>query len=138
MAAQSHSYLALIIDDEAELADYIAEVATLAGFTACPLTSACALLEELPQLQPMLIITDICMPEMDGVELIEALARSGCTTPLVLVSGYGEKYLSITANLATCLGLEVVAMVEKPLRLEYLQSLLHDLREQLGGERGRD
>ncbi len=57
-----------------------------------------------------LIITDIVMPDMDGLELIRHLRTSQSETPILAVSGASEDVLKI----ATALG--AVAILKKPFR----------------------
>lgn len=64
-------------------------------------------MEMLPQCQPDIIITDICMPFMDGLELIEAI--SGMDIDAIIMSAYDEfEY----ARMAVCLG--AIAYLLKP------------------------
>ncbi|GIP28608.1 putative transcriptional regulatory protein YesN [Paenibacillus sp. J23TS9] len=48
---------------------------------------ALALIREHP---PHLLVTDICMPEMDGLELIAEVRRQYPQTEIIVISGYGE------------------------------------------------
>jgi two-component system response regulator YesN len=46
--------------------------------------------EIIEQLAPDLVITDIKMPEMDGLDMIRALRGEGCAATFVILSGYAE------------------------------------------------
>ncbi|MCH7648870.1 MAG: response regulator, partial [Thaumarchaeota archaeon] len=39
-----------------------------------------------------LIITDLRMPNLDGVELVRALASKGFKTPIILMTGHSDQY----------------------------------------------
>lgn len=84
---------AMLVDDEQMaleglklLIDWQAE-----GFTVCAeCTNALEALERLGDAQPDLIVSDIRMPGMNGLELMEAARARGFDGAFVIVSGYGE------------------------------------------------
>ena len=62
-----------------------------------------------------LFITDICMPETDGAELIRKLRRFNANTAIIAISGAFDRQLS---NVASLLG--VKAVLQKPFTAEEL------------------
>lgn len=44
-----------------------------------------------------LIITDLQMPKMDGLEFVENLVSQGCTVPVILMTGYGSEQIAVQA-----------------------------------------
>ena len=73
---------------------------------------------------PSILIIDIVLPEIDGIELIDWLANGLNTPPVILISGYSGKYLNLAKHLATAKGIEVLGMLEKPFSIEKLEELL--------------
>ena len=69
---------------------------------------------------PDLLIVDLEMPEMDGVELIEALHSRGLKVPIVLVSSHEDALLDSVQGM----GWSVVCGLHKPLTLKALQDAL--------------
>lgn len=82
-----------------------------------------------------LVITDIFMPEMDGIELIMALRRQRDAPKIVAVSGGGVLCGGDVLEMATMLGAD--AAVEKPLRLLGLVRTVNDLLEARFSSAGR-
>ena len=72
---------------------------------------------------PDLIITDILMPTMDGVELIMALSQSGNTTPVIAMSG-GRRSISAEFNLTSAALLGVKVSLAKPFARAELRSAI--------------
>ena len=66
---------------------------------------------------PSLVLTDLRMAKMSGLELARALRRSHPTLPIILMTAYGERR---TAEQALALGAS--AYVEKPFRLATLRA----------------
>jgi EAL domain-containing protein (putative c-di-GMP-specific phosphodiesterase class I) len=71
-----------------------------------------------------LVLCDLDMPAMDGVEFIERLAQASPNTPLVLMSATSEKLLRLAAEIAAAYGLQVVTTAAKPLRAADIDRIL--------------
>ncbi|MEB0133731.1 response regulator [Actimicrobium sp. CCC2.4] len=67
----------------------------------------------LRNLEPDLILTDILMPHMDGVEIILALSQQSNTIPIIAMSG-GRRAISSDFNLESASLLGVKAVLAKP------------------------
>ncbi|HIJ94361.1 MAG TPA: response regulator [Desulfuromonadales bacterium] len=65
------------------------------------------------QICPELIITDILMPCMDGIEAIMELSRQGLTIPIIAISG-GRRTISAEFNLESAQLLGVKEILAKP------------------------
>lgn len=121
----------LLIDDEPALAEYLAGAAETCGFE--PLITARdeefrdAFLAE----RPAVVALDLGMPGMDGVELIRFLAEQDYRAPVLIVSGFDRRVLESAFRLGEALGLNMAGPVEKPVRLEVLESMLQQIRDSL-------
>ncbi len=71
-----------------------------------------------------LIVSDIHMPEVDGIEILHILSHTGSRTPLILASGSGHFQLKTAGILATRMGLNVLGALRKPLEPARFDDLL--------------
>jgi CheY-like chemotaxis protein len=79
------------------------------------------------QVKPDLIITDILMPHLDGIEAIMALAGAGSTIPIIAISG-GRRTISAEFNLKSAALIGVKATLAKPFaRAELRQAIVKAL-----------
>lgn len=79
---------------------------------------------EQDEIVPDIIICDLNMPELDGVELIMKLAQRKFTGGLILISGTSPGLLDIAVNLARAHRLNVLGTLTKPIIHEELAALL--------------
>ncbi|MEQ1528337.1 MAG: EAL domain-containing protein [Methylococcales bacterium] len=70
------------------------------------------------------LICDLNMPGMDGVELIRLFGKTGYTGGLILMSGEDEKVLNTVCTLAELQGLHVLGQLQKPIAPEQIKPLL--------------
>jgi len=114
----------VVVDDEIEMASFVAEVAEVIGFQVSAVSSAQQLRKTLERSTPDVIVIDIFMPDTDGFELIGELAEQGCSSGVILISGYGRTLLDGAGKIAEARGLNLVAVISKPFRLAELESAL--------------
>lgn len=100
----------LIIDDEGSIRDSLSGILADEGFH--PLTAATAEegFEILEQQEVHLILLDIWMPGMDGLEALKIIKENGSNLPVIMISGHGTIE---TAVQATRIG--AFDFIEKPL-----------------------
>lgn len=74
-----------------------------------------AALEWLTRAQaPSLLLVDLEMPGMDGVQLLDALARGKYSVPVVVVSQRGGALIDAVMQLSRSAGVRVLGGIEKP------------------------
>ena len=113
----------LVIDDEAEIGEFVAATAQNLNLL-CTTTTDASNLPELLSPDVTLIMLDLMMPEMDGVEALRLLSELKCKAGIVLMSGISKRVLETAEKLANTLGLFVVGHLAKPFQLAELENLL--------------
>src|SRR5262249_37914927 len=126
-----------IVDDSAVQRQHAAALCRELGITVLQEATngheALQRLAALPAL-PDLLLIDLEMPTMDGAELITQLQEHGFSVPITVASSRERSLLESIQPLGTVLGLQVVAALQKPLRLEAVRAALQNYR---GAERRR-
>jgi CheY-like chemotaxis protein len=87
-ATELHRPSILVVDDEHLIADTLAQILNLRGYDAVPAYSGEAALQSALRTSPELLITDIVMPEMNGIELAMGLQHIAPQCKVILTSGH--------------------------------------------------
>jgi CheY-like chemotaxis protein len=114
----------IVVDDNSDMADFVRDVAEDLGFEVKICTSANEFQQAYSLKIPTGIVMDIVMPDMDGNELIKWLVDQGCIIPIVIMSGYGGKYLAAAEKLGKSQGATVTGTLTKPVRVDVLEPVL--------------
>lgn len=77
----------LVVDDEETLANTTVEILNMAGFCAFVAYDGQTALELAAKLHPDILLTDVVMPGMNGVELAVAISKLLPLTRILLISG---------------------------------------------------
>ncbi len=121
-----------IVDDDAPMRDSVAFLLGAEDITTRTYDSARALLDRGADLEPGCIITDVRMPEMNGLEMVLELKRIGVPHPVIVLTGHGDVSLAVQAMKAG-----VADFLEKPFEHEALLHAVRTALTQSGSEAGR-
>lgn len=86
-----------IVDDDDAVRDSLALLLESAGATVHQYGSAEDLLGSLADLRSGCIVTDVRMPEIDGIQLMKRLAAAQVTLPVIVMTGHADVALAVTA-----------------------------------------
>lgn len=104
----------LIIDDSSFQRNMLSIVCMEAGFHTVLAKDGEEALSILEQKTFNLIITDLEMPRLDGIQLLREMGKKGTSSNIILVSGHPESVLVATKEMARECGLHVVTVMRKP------------------------
>jgi CheY-like chemotaxis protein len=112
------SPVALVVDDELPVARLTGVLMRHAGYQAVTCTSARQALAEYQPGAASVLVTDVRMPELDGVSLARRLRKLDPTLPIVFMSGYAE--MEVPQD-------EGMVLLKKPFGIAELQRALAGL-----------
>ena len=115
-----------IVDDDEAVRQSLAFLLGSAGLTVRLYDSASAFLAGLSAVKSGCLVTDMRMPEMTGIELLQQLRAKACRLPAIVITGHGDVPLAVEAMKAGA-----VDFIEKPFDQE---TILHAVQAAL--ERG--
>ena len=109
-----------IVDDEAPVRSSLAFLLISAGFAVRAHDGGPAFLAALSDPTQVCLVTDLRMPEMNGVELLEAIGRRGHRVPAIVITGHGDVPMAVAAMKAGA-----TDFIEKPFEDEVLIEAIH-------------
>ena len=109
----------LIVDDEADICEFGKSFFKKRGMEVITASGGKQALELIASQHPSLVLLDVRMEEMTGLEVLRQLRKTDQTTKVIMVSGVEEEE---TINEAKALG--VIGYIHKPLVLEELERIV--------------
>lgn len=86
-----------IVDDEEAVRNSLAFLLSVAGFAVRVHETATEFLAIAPKIVNGCLITDLRMPDMDGVELLRRLRRADAMLPAIVITGHGDVQMAVEA-----------------------------------------
>ncbi len=87
----------LLIDDDPHLRQALSQTLDLAGLKVATLADAKGLAERIERDWPGVVVSDIRMPGVDGLELLKQLHEQDPDLPVLLITGHGDVPLAVQA-----------------------------------------
>jgi len=115
----------LVLDDESFMLKLLSRILSNLGYTAVTLCdSGGAALERIAETGPNLILLDLNMPEMDGIEFVRHLVERHYVGSLILISGEDERMLQTAEKLVQAHKIPILGHLHKPVKPDALSALL--------------
>src|SRR3990172_6260281 len=117
--------LILVVEDDEDMGENLQRILTLAGYQVHLARDGAEAITVL-QTQPFhLVLTDLLMPRMGGLELLGEIRRLGPSLPVVFLSAFGKQ-----AAFAKAMDLGAAGFVTKPFRANSLLRLIQAILDQ--------
>lgn len=116
----------LLIDDDSFMLDVLSDMLGEIGeFDIRCETRSLLALGTLVTHAPDLLICDLSMPDMDGIEFLRAAAETGYQGGVVLLSGMHSSVRQAAERLAQAHGLQILGTYKKPIEAHDLLAVMH-------------
>lgn len=116
----------LIIDDERPTLDMLSLLMSAYGYETYLAEDGEQGIEVFREKNPGIVLTDIKMPGMDGLEVLRAIKELNPHTEVIVVTGHGDMDLAIQA-----LNLNATDFINKPVQRDALEAALNRAEERL-------
>ena len=109
----------LVVDDEENARIGLSRLLAKEGFVVDSVANGFEALSYLQQQEVNLVVTDINMPEMNGIAFLRELNKSFPNTNVIMITAYGgvESYIE-------AMNLGAFEYINKPVKIEELKSIL--------------
>ena len=109
----------LLVDDEKDVRDMLHLSLAAMGYDVLDAKDGNEALGIFRDVRPPMVLTDIKMPSMDGIELLQKIKREDPNTEVIMITGHGDMDLAIKS-----LKYEATDFVAKPINLDALKIAL--------------
>lgn len=126
MVMNEEAFPILLVDDESDIRDVLQVALADAGYTVALAENGREALARFQETRPPIVITDIKMPLMDGIQLLECIKREDPETEVIMITGHGDMDLAIKS-----LKHQAGDFITKPINVEALDITLKRTRERI-------
>ncbi len=121
-----HNTPILLVDDEPGLRKVLGIALTDLGYEVILASEGREALRRFEVRLPPIVLSDVKMPGMDGIELLQAIKRIRSQTEVIMITGHGDMELAIR-----CLKFEATDFITKPISDEALEIALKRANERI-------
>ena len=116
----------LLVDDEKDIIDLLDNLMRMVGIDSVSARDGEEGWEKFVHENPDAVVSDIAMPRMNGIDLLEKIKQSAPNVPVILVTGYGEYQKMLKEKFLQCEG-----FLNKPIDLKRILEILSDYFPQI-------
>ncbi len=106
----------LVADDEKDITDMLAKFLKNSGYETITAQSGLEAIEKVSKEKPEIVLLDIRMPNMDGIETLKVIKEISPKTAVIMITAVNDED---TAK--ECMELVAFDYVTKPISLDYLE-----------------
>jgi DNA-binding NtrC family response regulator len=133
LQAQEDNRLVLVVDDEPSMRTALSETVRRMGFEAKTALDGADAIEQIERLKPWLVLTDLKMPRLGGLDLVKEIKQKSPATLVVLMTAYGTVETAVEAM--KCGANDYIL---KPFSTDLLGRIIQNLRQATAGEADDD
>ncbi|MBI1245254.1 MAG: response regulator [Alphaproteobacteria bacterium] len=113
----------IVCDDEPDFRAFIRKVAESMNFEVREVSNPAACVGEVAVFRPDILVLDIVMPDMDGIEIVQSLDKAAFEGRVLIASGYDPHYATSAASLGKLKGVKT-EILSKPVHVADLKAKL--------------
>jgi putative two-component system response regulator len=87
----------MVVDDDPFVLESVAMLLTVGGFEVYPFSNGFDALAQMPLISPQVVLTDVNMPQITGIELLEKIHAMDRDLPVILMTAYAELEMAVRA-----------------------------------------
>lgn len=114
----------LIVDDNEDVRQLFCDIVELSGFTPRGVGSGVAALQQLKTTPFDLVILDMRMPDLNGLDTFKAIRQFNASVPVILTTGFG-----MDKNVQEALSMGALLCIEKPFNVARTMKTIRDVIE---------
>jgi len=118
----------IVIDDEPELGRFVGRVGESVGYEVRVTSQAKEFKLLVAEWAPSVIILDLAMPEVDGLDLLRWLAEENSKASIIIMSGFDPRTVDAAKLIGQERGLKVCYTFTKPVRVQDLKEKLDAIK----------
>ena len=97
METNASGGLVVVVDDDPYVLECVATLLSLSGFEVHPFSNGFDALADLKRLSPHVVLTDVNMPHITGIQLLEKIHEYDRDIPVILMTAYAELEMAVSA-----------------------------------------
>jgi len=116
----------LLVDDESDIREILSLPLCDLGYRVSEAETGDQALEIFRELQPAIVLTDIKMPGMDGIELLQKIKHENPETEVIMITGHGDMELAVRS-----LKNEATDFITKPINVDALEIAVQRAKDKI-------